>query len=77
MMTDNQIREALTQNMRDAGCNEEMITCLLFCLSNGDKAESLARLKEWREKLLGDIHKDRSCMEDLDQLLSELRVERK
>ena len=65
--------EELTQNLIDAGCSEEFMTCLLSCLANGDQAESLCKLEEWRAELLREIHKERSCMEYLDALLGELR----
>ena len=65
--------EELTQNLIDAGCGEERLACFLSCLLNGDRAESLRMLEEWRADLLREIHKERACMEYLDQLLYDLR----
>lgn len=68
-----QTTEKLTQCLTDAGCSEEMIACLLSCLLNGNKQECLSRLEEWREELLGNIHKERFGMEYLDGLLAGVR----
>ena len=73
MFTEYQTTEELTQNLIDAGCGEEMITCLLSCLLEGDKAEGLCQLEERRSELLGDIHKDQSALAYLDELLISLR----
>lgn len=73
MFTGYQTTEKLTQCLTDAGCSEEMIACLLSCLSDGNKKECLCRLEERREELLGDIHKERSGMEYLDGLLAGVR----
>ena len=73
MFTGHKTTEDLTRCLTDAGCSEEMIACLLSCLSDGNKQECLSRLEEWREKLLGDIRKERSGMEYLDGLLAGIR----
>lgn len=65
--------EELTQNLIDAGCSNDTIKSFLSCLLNGDKAESLCRLQEQRSELLDEIHKDKSCIELLDELILKLR----
>lgn len=65
--------EELTQNLIDAGCSEEMITCLVSCLLDGNKEEGLCRLEERRAELLHDIHKEQSGIAYLDELLDSLR----
>lgn len=73
MFTGYQTTEKLTQCLTDTGCSEEMIACLLSCLSDGNKKECLCRLEEWRSELLDGIHKERSSMEYLDELLAGIR----
>ena len=73
MLTGYQTAEELTQNLIDAGCGQEMIVCLLSCLSEGCKTECLCQLEERRAELLGDIHKEQSGLAFLDELLADLR----
>ena len=73
MFSIKQSTEELTQNLIDAGCSKDTIKSFLSCLLNGDKAESLCRLQEQRSKLLEEIHKDKSCIELLDELILKLR----
>ena len=68
-----QSAEELTQNLIDAGCGEEVISCLISCLSDGNKKEGLYRLEERRAELLRDIHKEQAGIEYLDELLDSLR----
>ena len=73
MFTGYQTTEELTQNLIDAGCGQEMIACLLSCLSEGGKEECLCQLEDRRAELLGDIHKEQSGLAYLDELLAGLR----
>lgn len=73
MFSVKQSTEELTQNLIDAGCSEDIIESFLSCLMNGDKEESLCRLQEQRSELLEEIHKDKSCIELLDELILKLR----
>ena len=63
----------LIQNLMDAGCSTDAIDRFLSCLINDDIDGGLKRLEEQREELLGEIHKERSCIEYLDKLLCDLR----
>ena len=65
--------EELIQNLTDAGCSTDTIDRLLSCLMNGDKGKGLVRLEEQRAELLGKIHKEKSCIEYLDELLCDLK----
>ena len=73
MFTGYQSTEELTQNLIDAGCDEEMISVLLSCLSNGNQAECLCLLEKRREEILRGIHKEQANIEYLDELLVSLR----
>ena len=65
--------EELIQNMADAGCKEEMVAGVLACLKQGQKKKGLLLLQGQREALLDGIHRDRSCIEYLDDVLSGMR----
>ena len=65
--------EELDQDLADAGFSEEMTARFLSCLLQGDKAESLCRLEEHRAKLLDEIHRERSCIEFLDEQICSLK----
>ena len=73
MFSVKQSTEELIRNLMDAGCSEDMIEGFLSCLLNGNKEESLCRLQEQRLELLDEIHKDKSCIELLDELVLKLR----
>ena len=49
-----------------------MIRCFLSYLHRGDKAGCICRLEERRAELLHKIHKEQSCLEILDSLISGL-----
>ena len=73
MFTGYQRAEELTQNLMDAGCSEEMIAQLLSCLLCGNKGDCLCQLEELRSGLLEDIHREKSGIEYLNELLGSLR----
>ena len=77
MFTGYRTTEELAQNLIDAGCGEEMISRLLSCLLEGDKAECLCQLEERRSELLDDIHRNQSILAYLDELLAGLREQAK
>ena len=73
MFAGDQIDDELTQNMIDAGCTEEMITCFMSCLHNGDKSGVLCLLEERRAELLCEIHREQSCIEFLEEAINGIR----
>ena len=64
--------EELTQHLRDIGYSEEMIADLLSHLLSGEKTEGLCQLEQWRAELLDEIHKKRSCIASIDEMLCSL-----
>lgn len=72
MFTGYQSTEELTQHLRDVGCSEEMIAALISRLLSGEKTQCLCQLEQWRAKLLDEIHKERSCIASLDEMLCSL-----
>ena len=77
MFTGYQSTDELTQNLIDAGCSQEAITCILSCLLHGDKEEGLCRLEEQRAELLRNIHQEQSGLEYLDELLASIKEKNK
>ena len=45
-------REAVIQNLKDAGCAQDIIECCIACMEQGKKNELLKRLEEHRKGLL-------------------------
>ena len=45
-------REAVIQNLKDAGCTQDIIECCMACVEQGKKRELLKRLEEHRTCLL-------------------------
>ena len=72
MFTGYQNIEELTQHLRDIGYSEDMIADLLSHLLSGEKTEGLCQLELWRAELLDEIHKERSCIASLDEMLYSL-----
>ena len=68
-----QTEEKLVQNMVDAGCTEEMITCFISYLHEGDKAKGLCLLEERRAELLCEIHREQSCIEFLEEVINGIK----
>ncbi len=77
-------REAVIQNLKDAGCAPDMIQCCVACMEQGKKNELLKRLEEHRKGLLHKVHKAKPlpenefCLEEgqidcLDYLVYQIR----
>lgn len=61
--------DELFHDLAGAGCSEEMIVALL----HSDRAESLRRLEEFRAELLNEIHREKYCIEFLNEQLCILK----
>ncbi len=77
-------REAVIQNLKDAGCTQNIIACCIACIEQGKKNELLKRLEEHRTGLLHKVHKaklvyeNEFCLEEkqidcLDYLVYQIR----
>lgn len=62
-------KEALIENLRDAGCNTEQIEKFLHCLEEEQTAQQLSLLDQHRQCLLTHLHKEEKCIDCLDYLL--------
>ncbi len=75
MLSGYQTEEELIQNMADAGCEEETAASVLTCLKQGQKKKGLLLVQGQREMLLDGIHRNQSCIEFLDDVLSGMQKE--
>ncbi len=77
-------KEAVIQNLKDAGCAQDIVACCISCMEQGKKKELLKRLEEHRKGLLHKVHKEKPlsekdfCLEEkqidcLDYLVYQIR----
>ncbi len=65
-------RNAVIQNLKDAGCSEEMIRTFLDCLKKGMVREQLDLLAVQRKTLLDRIHREQKEIDCLDYLIYQI-----
>lgn len=66
-------REAVIQNLKDAGCAPDIIECCIACMEQGKKKELLNRLEEHRMDLLHKVHEEEKHIDCLDYLVYQIR----
>lgn len=77
-------KEAVVQNLEDAGCSQDIVKCCISCMEQGKKKELLEQLEEYRKSLLNKMHKakllsgNEFCLEEkqidnLDYLVYQIR----
>lgn len=72
-MTSYGSKEAVIQNLKDAGCSPDTIECCMASLDCGEKAELLKRLENHREGLLNKVHEEEKRIDCLDYLVYQIR----
>lgn len=72
-MTSYGSKEAVIQNMRDAGCSQDTIECCMASLDCGEKTELLKQLEKHREGLLRKVHEEEKRIDCLDYLVYQIR----
>ncbi len=65
-------KEDIIENLRDAGCDEEDITCFIHEFCNGNQRIGVKRLREYRAELLANIHAEQEKIDCLDYFLYKL-----
>ena len=55
-MAEKKGREAVIQNLKDAGCQEGFVERFLTCYDREEGEEQLKLLESWREELLNQVH---------------------
>lgn len=66
-------REAVIQNLKDAGCTQDVIECCMACMEQGKEKELLERLEEHREGLLHKVHEKEKSIDCLDYLVYQIK----
>ena len=65
-------KEAVVQNLKDAGCGQETIRRFLECFQQGGVQEQLRILSQQRSKLLKKLHTQQKQIDCLDYLVYQL-----
>lgn len=65
-------KEAVIQNLEDAGCAPDIIECCMACMEQGKKKELLKRLEEHRKALLRKVHEEEKHIDCLDYLVYQI-----
>ncbi len=66
-------KEAVIQNLEDAGCTQDIMECCIACMEQGKKNELLKRLEEHRTGLLHKVHEEEKHIDCLDYLVYQIR----
>lgn len=66
-------REAIIQNLKDAGCKREMIECFVINLEQNNLENLIKLLEEHRDYLLKKVHKGEKQICCLDYLVYQIR----
>ena len=73
MRGEQDLKESIVQNLKDAGCNKEIIDEFLRLFSKENKSEMLNLLTKYRKKLFEKIHKNEKELDVLDYLILDLK----
>jgi len=68
-----QTTEAVEQNLRDAGCDEECICKFMEDLNQGKAQEVLKLLEGHRRTLLDAMHREQKRIDCLDYLMYQMK----
>lgn len=70
-----QTEHEITENLRDAGCDEKHIESILTCYRKGDRRMTEKLIEQSRKMQLEKIHASQKCIDRLDYLSFRLRKE--
>jgi len=65
-------KDAVIQNLKDAGCAPNIIECCIAYMEQGKKNELLKRLEEHRTDLLHKMHEEEKHIDCLDYLVYQI-----
>ena len=68
-------KEALIQNLQDAGCNQKLIDKFFSLLDQKQFDQIFILLRKYRNTLLDNIHKQQKEIDILDYLIMDLKKE--
>lgn len=64
--------DAVIQNLKDAGCEDNFIERFILALENNQNKEVFLLLRGWRNSLLDEIHNNQHKLDCLDYLIRKL-----
>ncbi len=70
-------KEAIEQNLRDAGCDEKFICQFMEDMEEKREKEGLKLLQNHRRKLLDAMHQEQKRIDCLDYLVCEMQKAKK
>lgn len=73
MIGDQDRKDALIQNLQDAGCNQKIIDEFLDLLDKNQTDKIFILLSEYRSSLLEALHKNQKEIDILDYLIVDLK----
>lgn len=71
-MTSLKPKETIVQNLKDAGCNPQMIENFLLYYDENQKEKQLALLAVQRQELLNKVHIEEKKISCLDYLIYQI-----
>lgn len=74
-MADSRSRDAVIQNLRDAGCGCQCVEKFLSLGEEGKTGEQLKLLASHRKELLHRVHEEEKRIDCLDYLISQMKKE--
>lgn len=66
-------KEAVVQNLRDAGCSPDTIRCFMGYFDRGDWKDQISLLEEHRESILNRVHEEERQIDCLDYLVYQIK----
>lgn len=72
-MKEDSVWQAVVQNLRDAGCDEETVERFLALEAAGDRREQLRLLARHRRQLLERVHREERRIDCLDYLVYQIQ----
>lgn len=66
-------KEAVVQNLRDAGCSPDTIRCFMGYFERGDWKDQLSLLEVHRESILNRVHEEERQIDCLDYLVYQIK----
>ena len=59
----------MKRHLSDAGLSEGDVAAIISCMLDGNQSECLHKLEIHRVELLNEIHRERYCIEKVDEML--------
>lgn len=75
-MIKDKLKEAIEQNLKDAGCDSETIDSFMICKEKGNPKDQVKLLSKHRMKLLDKVHESQKCIDCLDYLVYQINKEK-